>query len=148
MTIEAPLSLVKSEGRGSKASGSVAGGIIVSTCARSPVMAWARLARSLVVATTRMPAPAAVWGTSQRPSTHEMTSEARGRRRPRALSLRPELPRRSPFCNEDALRQQAMHVLLRVRDRADPAIHRDAGKPVGIKPRDLLFGFEPLDHAH
>src|SRR5438034_7498421 len=110
--------------------------MIVSTCARSPVTAWARLARSLVVATTRMLPAAAVWATSERPSTHKRT---------RALSLRSDLPRRSPFRNEDALRQQAVHVLLGIRDCAEAAIHRDAGKPVGIEARDLLFGFEPLD---
>ena len=49
----APLSFARSEGRGSKASGSAAGGIMVSTCARSPTTARARLARSLVVASHR-----------------------------------------------------------------------------------------------
>src|SRR5437588_835161 len=122
--------------------------LIVSACARSPVTAWARLARSLVVATTRMLPAVAVWATSERPSTHKRTRTARGRHRPRALSLRSDLSRRSPFRNEDALRQQAVHVLLGIRDRAEAAIHRDAGKPVGVEARDLLFGFEPLDHAH
>src|SRR5262245_24120226 len=121
--------------------------MIVSTCARSPVTACARLARSLVVATTRMLPAAAGCTMSDKPSRHTRTSMMRGLHRPR---VRFAIARvlRSPFRNEDALREQAVHVLLGVGDRADPAIHRDAGEPVSIKPRDLLFAFEPLDHAH
>src|SRR5215210_4989848 len=48
----------------------------------------------------------------------------------------------------DALGQQAVHVLLIVGDCADTAIHRHAGKPVGIEARDLLLALEPFDHAH
>src|ERR671930_424973 len=147
MTIEAPLSLARSEGRGSNASGSAAGGMMVSICARSPATACAMLARSLVVATTRMLA-AAVRATSERPNTHKRASTMRGLHRPRASRLRSELSGRSPFRNENALREQAVHVLLGVRDCADPAIHRDAGEAIGIEARDLLFAFEPFDHAH
>src|SRR5262249_12718214 len=134
---EAPLSLAKSEGGGSKASGSAAAGMMVSTRARSPVTACARLARSLVVATMRMLPAAAGCTMSDKPSRHTRTSMMRGLHRPRVpFAIARVL--RSPFRNEDALREQAVHVLLGIRDRADTAIHRDAGEPVSIKPRDLL----------
>ena len=41
-----------------------------------------------------------------------------------------------------------MHVLLAVRDGANPAIHRDAGESIGVEARDFLFALQPLDHAH
>src|SRR5262245_7284988 len=147
MTTEAPLSLARSEGRGSKASGSTAGGMMLSTCARSPVTARARLAKSLVVATRRrVPAPA-VWAMNDKPRM-KRTKVVRGLRRPRARRLPSDGPRRSPFGNEDALREHAVYVFLGVRHGADPAVHRDAGKPIGIEAGDLLFAFKPLDHAH
>src|SRR5262245_37786865 len=145
MTTEAPLSLAKSEGRGSKASGSAAAGMMVSTCARSPVTARARLARSPVVATTRMVCAATVCATNGKPRMDRRTSTMRGPHR--ACALRSGVPL-SPFRNEDALREHAVYVLLGIRDDTDPTIHRDAGKPIGIEARDLLVAFEPLDHAH
>src|SRR5262249_5475704 len=145
MTTEAPLSLARSEGRGSKASGSAAAGMMVSTCTRSPVTARARLARSPVVATTRTVCAAAICATNGKPRMDRRTSTMRGPHR--ACALRSGVPL-SPFRNEDALWEQAVHVLLGVGDRADAAIHRDAGEPVSIKPGDLLFAFEPLDHAY
>src|SRR5262245_40937993 len=146
MTTEAPLSLARSEGRGSKASGSAAGGMMVSTCARSPTTARARLARSLVVATTRMLCADAADDT--RNVATMLASAASGTNRARSLLLRSGVFPLSPFRNEDALRKQAVHVLLGIRDCADPAIHRDASKPIGVEARDLLFAFEPFDHAH
>src|SRR6266446_4165852 len=145
MTTEAPLSLARSEGRGSKASGSAAGGMMVSTCARSPTTARARPARSPVVATTRMFCAATVCATNGKPRMDRRTSTMRSPHR--ACALRSGVPL-SPLRNEDALWEQAVHVLLAIRDRTDPTIHRDAGKPIGIEARDLLFAFEPLDHAH
>src|SRR5215831_17939239 len=108
--------------------------MMVSTCARSPV-----------VATTRMFCAARVCATNGKPRMDRRTSTMRSPHR--ACALRSGVPL-SPFCNEDALREQAVYVLLGIRDRADPTIHRDAGKPIGIEARDLLFAFEPLDHAH
>src|SRR5262249_45008178 len=106
MTTEAPLSLTRSEGRGSKASGSAAGGMMVSTCARSPTTARARLARSLVVATTRMFCADAADDTRNVAMT--LTSAARAMNHARAPS---GLRRRSPAANEHALGQQAVHAL-------------------------------------
>src|SRR5438128_8358849 len=53
MTIDAPLSLARSDGRGSKLSGSAAGGTMLSTWASVAATKCARLARSVVVATIR-----------------------------------------------------------------------------------------------
>src|SRR5262249_39389242 len=118
--------------------------MMVSTCARSPITACARLARSLVVATTRRDPAAAAWATTDKPRVHRRRSATRGRHRPRALRLRSVTPRRSPFCNEDALREQAMHVLLGIGDRADAAIHRDAGEPISILPVCRLGSGGPI----
>jgi hypothetical protein len=41
-----------------------------------------------------------------------------------------------------------MDILLGVRDRPDPAIHRHAGKPIGVEPGNLLLRLEELDHTH
>ena len=41
-----------------------------------------------------------------------------------------------------------MDVLLGVGNRADAAVHGDAGEAIGVEPRDLLLGLEKLDHAH
>src|SRR6266568_2439411 len=119
--------------------------MMVSTCARSPITARARLARSAVVATTRMARAATVCATNGKPRMNKRTSTMRSPHR--ACALRSGVPL-SPFGNEDALGQQAVHVLLGIRDGTDPTIHRDAGKPIGIEARDLPFAFEPLDHAH
>src|SRR5262245_18353808 len=119
--------------------------MMVSTCARSPVTSRARLARSPVVATTRMFCAARVCATNGKVRMDRRTSTMRSTHR--ACALRSGVPL-SPFCNEDALREQAVYVLLGIRDRTDPTIHRDAGKPIGIEARDLLFAFETLDHAH
>src|SRR6266516_7085866 len=117
--------------------------MMVSTCARSPITARARLARSPVVATTRMFCAGAADDT--RNVATMLASAARGTNRARATS---GLRGPSPASNEHALGQQAVHVLLGIRDGTDPTIHRDAGKPIGVEARDLLFAFEPLDHAH
>src|SRR5262245_24496360 len=109
--------------------------MMLSTCARSPVTARARLARSLVVATTRMVPAAAVWAMNDKPRM-KRTRVVRGLRRPRARRLQSDAPRRSPFRNEDALREHAVYVFLGVRHGADPAIHRDACEPIGIEARD------------
>src|SRR5262249_36407765 len=119
--------------------------MMVSTCGRSPTTARARLARSPVVATTRMFCAGAVCATNGKPRMDRRTSTMRSPHR--ACALRSGVPL-SPFRNEDALREQAVHVLLGIRDGADPTIHRDAGKPIGIEAPDLLFTFEPLDHAY
>src|ERR1700745_3517697 len=148
MTTEAPLGLARAEGRGSKASGSVAGGMMVSTCARSPTTARARLARSLVVATTRTVCAAAFCTTNGAQRMDKRTSTVRSPHRARALLLGSGVFSLSPFGNEDALGEKAVHILLGIRDCADPAIHRDASKPIGVEARDLLFAFEPFDHAH
>src|SRR6266704_4087050 len=117
MTTEAPLSRARSDGRGSKASGSAAGGMMVSTCARSPITARARLARSPVVATTRMFCAGAADDT--RNVATMLASAARGTNRARATS---GLRGPSPASNEHALGQQAVHVLLGIRDGTDPTI--------------------------
>src|SRR5262249_38031848 len=54
----------------------------------------------------------------------------------------------SALGDEDALGDKTMDVLLGVRDRAHPTIHRDAGKPIGVEARDLLVALEPLDRTH
>src|SRR5262249_42986385 len=104
--------------------------MMASTCARSPITARARLARSPVVATTRAVCAAAICATNGKPRMDKRTSTMRGPHRARALRSGVLL---SPFRNEDALRKQAVHVLLGIRDCADPAIHRDAGKPIGVE---------------
>src|SRR5438105_10622325 len=146
-TTAAPLSLARSEGRGSNASGSAAGGTIVSTSARSPATTRARLARSLVVATTRRLAAAAAWATNAAIRTAERLRTVRRPTRPRTV-LRSAASTPLPLRNEDALGQQAVHGLLGIRDRADPAIHRHAGEPIGVEARDLLLALQPLDHGH
>src|SRR6516162_8602630 len=144
MTSEAPLSLARSEGRGSKASGSVAGGMMVSTCARWPTTARARLARSPVVATTRM-----VWADAAddtRNVAMMLTSAARGTNRARATS---GLRRRSPAGNEHALGQQAVHALFVAgRGRRDATVHGNAGQSVGIEPGQLALLLQQVDHRH
>src|SRR5215207_5312182 len=63
-------------------------------------------------------------------------------------------PRRQPSMSwslgrlPQALRQQAVNVLLGLRDRAHAAVHAHAGEPIGVEPRDLLFAFQPFDHRH
>src|SRR5215475_6771346 len=100
MTTEAPLSLARSEGRGSKASGSAAGGTMVSTCARSPATARARLPRSVVVATMRRPCADAV-GDAKAIAIRLATMARRGADRRRAALV---VVRRSlPLGNEHAL---------------------------------------------
>src|SRR5262249_53672688 len=143
-TTAAPLSLPRSEGRGSNASGSAAGGIMASTRGRSPATARARLARSPVVASMRRGSARAVRATEN--AARRTATAKRARDGPRALRSRRS--RRSALANEDALRKQAVHVLLGIGDGADTAIHRDAGEPIGVEACDLLFAFEPLDHAH
>ena len=48
----------------------------------------------------------------------------------------------------DALRHQAMDILLGIGDCPDPAIHRHAGEPIGVEPGNLLLRLEQLDHTH
>src|SRR6516162_1439222 len=133
MTSEAPLSLARSEGRGSKASGSAAAGMMVSTCARSPVTARARLARSPVVATTRMFCADAAGDT--RNVAMMLASAAHGTNRARAPS---GLRRPSPAGNEHALGQQAVHALfIAGRGRRDATVHGDAGQSIGVEPGQL-----------
>src|SRR5262249_31610025 len=144
MTTEAPLSLARSEGRGSKASGSAAGGMMVSTCARSPITARARLARSPVVATTRMVCADATDDTRNVPMM--LASAARGTNRARAT---PGLRRRSPTGNEYALGQQTVHALfLAGRGRRNTTIHGNAGQSVGVEPGQLALLLQQVDHRH
>src|SRR5215468_11304554 len=144
MTTEASLSLAKSEGRGSKASGSAAGGMMVSTCARSPTTARARLARSLVVATTRKVCAEAADDT--RNVAIMLTSAVRRANFVRATC---GLRTRSPAGNEHALGQQAVHALFVAgRGRRDTTVHGDAGQSVGVEPAQLALLLQEVDHGH
>src|SRR5882672_3918249 len=143
MTTEAPLSLARSDGRGSKASGLVAGGTKASTCARSPVTARARLARSLVAATTRRLCA----DTDDARNVATMPANAaRIACCPRAT---PGLPTSSPLGNERALGQEAVHRLFVAGSGwRNAAVHRNAGKPVGVEPGELPLLLQKVDHRH
>ena len=104
---------------------------------RSPPTASVRLRRSVVVVTTWM-----------RSCAHAGRGRARTRQvraERKTMDLQKEGPRSGPPCSlpcrrdPDALRHQAMDILLGIGDRADPAIHRHAGEPIGIETRDLLL---------
>src|SRR5262249_47676665 len=106
-----------------------------------------RLARSLVVATMWNVAAVAVCaaaGAAMEPARTDSASQPSAARA--ELRLRVSAP--SASGNEDALRHDAVDILLGVGNRADAAIHRHAGQPIGVQARDFLFGFEKLDHAH
>src|SRR5262249_9565329 len=130
-TTAAPLSRARSDGRGSKASGSVAGGMMVSTCATSPVTARASVARSLVVATIRRLSAAAARGARTLAMTAATAMRGIQLRRRALASLRS-----SPLGNEYALGQQTVDRLVASGSRrGDAAVHGDAGKPIGVEPR-------------
>src|SRR5262245_54887908 len=143
-TTSAPLSRARSDGRGSKASGSVAGGMIVSTCAKSPVTARARAAISLVVATTRRVSVDAAGDVR----TQAMTAATAPRDTRRRRGVPPSL-RSSPLGNEYALGQQTVDRLVASGSRrGDATVHGDAGKPIGVEPRQLSFFLQQIDHRH
>src|SRR5262249_2499500 len=115
----------------------------------SPPTASARLRRSVVVVSTwrrscANPGEARIPSATTKAKRNAMTSESE---RPRSCG---------PFVllalagagDPDALRHHAMDILLGVGDRADAAIHRHAGKRIGVEARELLLRGEQIDHAH
>src|SRR3979409_2156324 len=124
----------------------VAGAMLV-TLTRSPPTASTSALRSVVVVTTASPSSAATpqvrAATSAKATTQRIDVEARRAAQPAGSSGGNRL-RLLP----QALRHQAMHILLGRRDRADAAIHRDAREPIGVEPGDLLLVLEKLDHSH
>src|SRR6185295_15737517 len=115
---------------------------------RSPPTASVRLRRSVVVVTTWMrscadPGDARLIQAATRPSHKTMALATPVRTRPcRCWSTL------AGAGNPDALRHQAMDILLASGNRADPAIHRHAGETIGVEPRNLFLRLQPVDHAH
>src|SRR3954465_10092398 len=115
---------------------------------RSPPTASVRLRRSVVVVTTWMrscasPGEARPIQTATRPAHKTMALAAPVRTRPcRCWSTL------AGAGNPDALRHQAMDILLGVGNRADAAVHRHAGEAIGVEPRDFFLRLQPVDHAH
>src|SRR4051812_3322800 len=117
---------------------------------RSPPTASVRLRKSVVVVTTwrRCCANAGDSNASRAARTAKRNTmdglEMRKGSREAALPCFPLTLTPNP----DALRHQAMDILLGVRHCPDPAIHRHAGKPISVEPCNLLLRLEQLDHAH
>src|ERR1043166_4785436 len=113
---------------------------------RSPPTASVRLRKSVVVVTT--------WMRSCASPGDARTIQAATRPRRKTMALATPL-RTRPGCstlagagNPDALRHQAMDILLGFGNRPDPAIHRHAGQAIGVESRDFFLRLQPVDHAH
>src|SRR5437763_12161821 len=109
-------------------------GTRLATAIRSPPTASVRLRRSVVVATTWMrscanPGEARL---SQRTVKARRNCMRLAMRKGRAMrpSLSDLLLAAAGARDPNALRDEAMHILLGIRDRPDPASHRHAGEPI------------------
>src|SRR3954463_8155255 len=120
---------------------------MVVSATGSPPPASTSALRSVVVVTTASPSSATT------PQVRATRNAKAAKQRIDGKARRAAQPAGSPARNRlrllpQALRHQAMHILLGRRDRADAAIHRDAREPIGVEPGDLLLGLEKLDHPH
>src|SRR3954468_15130983 len=135
-------------GLGWESSASMVAGARLNAATRSPPTASAKLRKSVVVVTTWMRSCATAGSAEASHVAMTANRNTEGMKKERTTRVGPSMSCRLPPGDPDALRHQAMDILLRVGDRPDPAIHRHAGEPIGIKARDLLLRLEQPDHAH